>query len=61
MVPVYTCPAPVLPARPALAVSALTVSTTPAEVMRAYSMSLQQCTGYALELETLLKPYQNQE
>lgn len=61
LVPISTCPAPVLPGRPALAVAALTETSAPAEVMRAYATSLTQCTGYASELETILKTYTKEE
>lgn len=51
------CPVPDMPERPHLDIGDLPPEAMPADVMRAYATSLQQCTGYAGELEALLRAY----
>ena len=51
---VQTCPAPRVPARPALPIATLTPTSSPAQVMRAYVLSTTQLEGYAQQLEALL-------
>ena len=61
VVPVPVSPAasaaPVMPARPDLAIARITSSTAAPEVMRLYRESLEQLTGYAEQLEVLLKSW----
>lgn len=52
------CPAPVMPERPVLPVADLTDKSVPADVLRAYAVSLSQCAAYSAQLETLLRAYQ---
>ncbi|MFG7161917.1 hypothetical protein ACGYU5_15075 [Burkholderia pseudomallei] len=52
-VPVKAPPIP-LSGRPHLAVQDLSSSADTATVLKAYTASLLQCTGYASELETLI-------
>ncbi|VWB70946.1 hypothetical protein BLA23254_03313 [Burkholderia lata] len=52
-VPVKAHPIP-LPGRPHLAVQDLSSTEDAPTVMKAYTASLVQCTGYASELETLI-------
>ena len=48
-------PKAVLPARPKLAIAGLDESSTDDLVIKAYAESVLQLTGYATELEELLK------
>jgi hypothetical protein len=51
---VQPCPAPSVPARPALPIAALAATSTPAQAMRAYVVSVAVLEGYAEQLEALL-------
>jgi len=51
------CPQPPEITRPQLAVKTLQPASPPAEVIKAYAMTLEQLAGYATELETILKGY----
>jgi hypothetical protein len=48
------CPAPSIPARPALPIGNLTPSSTPAQVDQAYVATVAALEGYAAQLEKLL-------
>ena len=51
---VQPCPAPSVPARPALPIAALAVTSSPAQVMLAYVVSVTMLEGYVEQLEALL-------
>jgi hypothetical protein len=51
---VQPCPAPSVPARPALPIAALAATSSPAQVMRAYVVSVAMLEGYVEQLEALL-------
>ena len=51
------CTPPPVVIRPHLAISTLQLNSPPAEVIRAYAVSLEQVTGYAQQLETILNGY----
>ena len=51
---VQPCPAPSVPARPALPIAHLAATSSPAQVMRAYAVSVAVLEGYAEQLEALL-------
>lgn len=51
------CPAPVLPARPALPIAAIRPGAAPAVVAKAYAESVQALIDYAKALEVLLQGY----
>ena len=51
---VQPCPAPSVPARPALPIAALAATSSPAQVMRAYVVSVTMLEGYVEQLEALL-------
>lgn len=56
-VPVAVCPVPTVPPRPDLPVAALSKSSTPDQVARAYAQTVEVLAGYAKQLEELLKPF----
>jgi hypothetical protein len=51
---VQPCRAPSVPARPALPIAALAATSSPAQVMRAYVVSVAMLEGYIEQLEALL-------
>lgn len=51
---VQPCPTPSVPARPALPIAALAATSSPAQVMRAYVVSVAMLEGYVEQLEALL-------
>ena len=55
------CPVPTRPDRPVLALASLPLTATPAEIARAYVLTVEQLTGYARELELLLPPTPRKE
>ena len=51
------CPTVVLPPRPVLDISALTPTSTPADTLKAYVLSVQALQTYSKNLELLIGPY----
>ena len=56
--PVVYCPAPPMIERPDLDIQRLKEGDTPDVVIGAYRSSIRQCQKYSIELETILRGYQ---